>query len=166
MRWRGEARPALLVAIALLLAAALLAVLRRPPRPAPRAGASDEERAALRALETAEALRLLPAGSPLLRVPPGAPSASYAGEAAPRRAPPGEAAPLLPEWTVELLRWDSRPGRFVVVPGGEAHEALRVVVRVRPAPREAPAPLALDVRPVLSRLTFHRLAPSRGEAAP
>ncbi|KAA0250401.1 MAG: hypothetical protein EDX89_22790 [Acidobacteria bacterium] len=166
MRFRGEARTALLVPIAVLLAAALLVVLRRPPRPAPRAGASDEEHAALRALETAEALRALPDGSPLLSVPPGAPSASYSGEAAPRRAPLDAAAPLLPEWTVELLRWEAGARRFVVVPGGETHEALRIVVRVRPAPKGASASPALGVRPVLSRLTVHRLAPYAGGSGP
>ena len=164
MRARGAARPALLLTLAILLAASL-ALLLRPAAPlAPLAAEGDATRAARRALRTAEELRVLPPRSPLLAVPRGAPSATYTGDAnRPVALAPDETPALLVEWTVELLRWDAGNRAFVVVPGGAAHEALRVVVRVRAAPTSGGGGEPLSLRPVLARLTLHRLDPSPGE---
>lgn len=155
----GRAR--LLWAATALLTAALAALLVPRPRPSPEPLPDDgRDEASRRALTLVEELRSLPPGSALLRVPPGALSATYTSDAPAPPGPPG--APrerrLLADWTVELLRFDPASGDYSVVAGGSRHQALRVVVRVREAPSAGAAGADLGLSPVLARLTLHRLA--------
>ena len=156
-----SARARLLWAAAALLTAALAALLApgRKADPEPGGGGGPEE-ASRRALTLVEELRSLPAGSALLRVPPGARSATYASDPKPPRPEAGGAPGrrLLADWTVELLRFDPASGGFAVVPGGSRHQAVRVVVRVRQTPAPGSAGADLGLSPVLARLTLHRLA--------